>query len=325
MDREFEQKAGETEESRRLRWSARLNNSLINNFRGEWPTNWNGRPFSNTFWLRNPTVLDERLMDYSAGRETGIAEAFAARAIELRGHFVENFDVQRHFADPARAWDEAFRANDGGVSYLVRSLIPVCDPAIKRAQVRGQLEVQVRRLVDRLAGFHSAADGDARLKKRDLVHTVLRGLATCIQQQLFGELVAGAHRLKLIDQLSLDVRALENAANSKWEEIAERQVRTAASALNGYVSALGFDSLPLEERPGLPPNAPTRRVFESPKTPDGAPLLAEDPAPIYADYCKDWMRAFLQLAMDNVGYEGGREITAEQNETLGAILRAVPA
>ena len=54
-------------------------------------------------------------------------------------------------------------------------------------------------------------------------------------------------------------------------------------------------------------------------------FLNLDPAPIYADYCKDWMRAFLQLAMDNVGYEGGREITAEQNEMLGAILRAVPA
>ena len=60
------------------------------------------------------------------------------------------------------------------------------------------------------------------------------------------------------------MRALENAANAKWEEIAERQVRTAASALNGYVSALGFDQLPVDQRPGLPPNAPTRRVFESP-------------------------------------------------------------
>ncbi|HEY6981427.1 virulence factor SrfC family protein [Reyranella sp.] len=441
MDREFEQKAGETEESRRLRWSARLNNSLVNNFRGEWPTNWNGRPFDNTFWLRNPTVIDERLMDYRDGRELGVAEAFAQRAIELRGHFVENFDVQRHFVDPARAWDEAFKANDGGVSYLVKNLIPVCDPAIKRSQVRGQLEVQVRRLVHRLAGFHSAADGDARAKKRELVHTVLRGLATCIQQQLFGELVAalqvadsalrdiyfristarsaeqsdnrngrapgqvtqstgatvdlsaifadvfgeeegraappagvledraerfaheaaeywlenmrrigaddkalshfgvdrqhlgwlidelvvGAHRLKLIDQLSLDVRTLENAANAKWEDIAERQVRTAASALNGYVSALGFDRLPLDQRPGLPPHSPTRRVFQNPPVPVDGPVLSEDPAAIYADYCKDWMRAFLQLAMDNVGYEGGREITAEQNERLGAILRAVPA
>ena len=341
--------------------------------------------------------------------------------------------MRRHFADPARAWDEAFRANDGGVAYLVKSLIPVCDPAIKRAQVRGQLEVQLRRLVDRLAGFHSAADGDARTKKRDLVHTVLRGLATCIQQQLFGELVAalqvadsalrdiyfriatarasdepdgktgkppaqvaqstgaavdlgaifadvfgeedgrsappsgvledraerfareaaeywlenmrrigadekalshfgvdrqhlgwlidelvvGAHRLKLIDQLSLDVRALENAANAKWEDIAERQVRTAASALNGYVSALGFDRLPLDQRPGLPPNAPTRRVFEGPAPVEGAPMLSEEPASIYADYCRDWMRAFLQLAMDNVGYEGGREITRRAERAAG--------
>lgn len=443
MDREFEQKAGETEESRRLRWSARLGNSLVNNFRGEWPANWNGKPFDNTFWLRNPTVIDERLMNNDDGREGGIAEAFAQRAVELRGHFIHNADVKRHFADPARAWDEAFKPNDGGVSYLVKNLTPVCDPAIKRAQVRGQLEIQARRLVDRLAGFHSASDGDARAKKRDLVHTVLRGLATCIQQQLFGELVAalqiadgalrdiyfriatarpsdeqtagngkaggvvaqstgaavdlgaifadvfgddagrsapppsgvledraerfareaaeywlenmrrigadekalshfgvdrqhlgwlidelvvGAHRLKLIDQLSLDVRALENAANAKWEEIAERQVRTAASSLNGYISALGFDRLPLEQRPGLPPNAPTRRVFEhAAMTVDGVPRLSEDPAPIYADYCKDWMRAFLQLAMDNVGYEGGREITPEQNDQLGAILRAMPA
>ena len=76
------------------------------------------------------------------------------------------------------------------MSYLVNSLIPVCDPAIKRAQVRGQLDVQLHRLVDRLAGFHSAADGNSRAKKRELVHAVLRGLATCIQQQLFGELVA---------------------------------------------------------------------------------------------------------------------------------------
>jgi hypothetical protein len=440
MDREFEQKAGETEESRKLRWSARLNNSLINNFRGEWPSNWDGRPFNNSFWLRNPTVIDERLMDYDGGRELRVAEAFAARAIELRGHFVDNFDVRRHFADPTRAWDEAFKANDGGVSYLVKSLIPVCDPAIKRAQVRGQLEVQIHRLVDRLAGFHSAADGDARAKKRELVHTVLRGLATCIQHQLFGELVAalqvadaalreiyfristarpseesngngkptttvtqstgasidlgaifadvfgeeagrgappsgvledraerfaheaadywlenmrrvgadekalshfgvdrqhlgwlidelvvGAHRLKVIDQLSHEVRELENAANAKWEEIAERQVRTASSTLNGYVSALGFDQLPLDQRPGLPPNSPVRRVFEPPAMINGAPMLSEDPAPIYADYCKDWMRAFLQLAMDNVGYEGGREITPEQNDRLGAILRAVPA
>ncbi len=84
----------------------------------------------------------------------------------------------------------------------MKSLIPVCDPAIKRSQVRGQLEVQMKRLVDRLMGFHSAADGDARAKKRELVHSVLRGLATCIQQQLFGELLG---QLQVADSALRDI------------------------------------------------------------------------------------------------------------------------
>ena len=88
MDREFEQKAGETEESRRLRWSARLGNSLVNNFRGEWPLDWNGRPFNNSFWLRNPTVIDERLMDYDGGREVGIADSLIAD-FEGSGYFYD--------------------------------------------------------------------------------------------------------------------------------------------------------------------------------------------------------------------------------------------
>ena len=123
------------------------------------------------------------------------------------------------------------------------------------------------------------------------------------------------------------MRALENAANAKWEEIAERQVRTAASALNGYVSALGFDQLPLDQRPGLPPHAPTRRVFESPAAARRrADAAARTRSSIYADYCRDWMRAFLQLAMDNVGYEGGREITAGAERAAGRHpAPAVPA
>ena len=35
---------------------------------------------------------------------------------ELRRHFLENIEVQRPFPDPATAWDEAFRDNDGGVA-----------------------------------------------------------------------------------------------------------------------------------------------------------------------------------------------------------------
>ncbi len=443
MDREFEQKAGETEESRKMRWSARLNNSLVNNFRGEWPAQ-----------LERQAVRQQLLAAQSDGarraadgpdgsaRDWGCRDLLSPSApSSCAAYVVENFDVQRHFANPARAWDEAFKGQRRWRLLARKQPDPGgCDPAIKRAQVRWPA-----RGADSVASSIASPGSTARptvtrAPRSALVHTVLRGLANVIQQQLFGELVAalqvadtalreiyfriatarasdetptrngkpqgpvaqstgaavdlgaifadvfgeeaghhaptpsgvledraerfareaadywlenmrrvgadekalshygvdrqhlgwlidelivGAHRLKLIDQLSHEVRALENAANAKWEEIAERQVRTASSALNGYVSALGFDKLPIDQRPGLPPNAPTRRVFEHPTLmADGVPVLSEDPAPIYADYCKDWMRAFLQLAMDNVGYEGAAR--SRRSRTIASAPSCAP-
>ena len=272
MDREFEQKAGETEESRRLRWSARLGNSLVNNFRGEWPGNWNGKPFDNSFWLRNPTVIDERLMDYDGGRETGIAEAFASRAVELRSHFVENLEVRRHFANPAKAWDEAFRANDGGVGLSGEVPDAGVRPAIKRAQVRGQLEIQVRRLVDRLAGFHSADDGDARTKKRDLVQTVLRGLSTCIQQQLFGQLVAalqiGDGALRDIYFRIATARAADDQAAKAGKPANQAAQSTGASVDLGAIFAdvFGDEPAPLRHRRACWKTAPSASRARPPNT-----------------------------------------------------------
>ena len=438
MDREFEQKAGEVGDDIRMRWTARLNNSLINNFRGEWPRNWDGKPFRNSFWLRNPTVRDERLMRYAGdGREQGIADGFVERSGVLRRFFVENDLVGQHFAEPDRAWDEAFKSNDGGLSYIVERLTPVCDPAIKRAQVGGQLEAQIGRLTDRLAGFHNGADAGARQKKQALVEQVLRGLGGCIRAQRFGELVdrlqiaeedlrglyfrassaradasrkdngraapprdeavggsidlgdifgsvfgdsapaaggnvggavrdraqrfagdsieywqeslrrlasderaaalfgidrqhfgwlvdelvVGANRLRIGDRLAQQVRAVENNANAKWEDVAERQVQASASSINRFVDWLGFDAVARDQRPGLPPQAPTRRVFDaSAHLTDAGPALREDPLPIYTTFCADWMRAFVQLALDNVGYEGGRDLTPAQNDQLGLIL-----
>ena len=203
MDREFEQKAGETEESRRLRWSR-----PAQQFAGQqFPRRVAGQ-------LERQAVR-QHLLAAQSDRHRRAADGLRRRP---RGRHRRGLRrARRRAARPFRREPRGAgaispirrapgtrpsSANDGGVSYLVKSLIPVCDPAIKRAQVRGQLEVQVRRLVDRLAGFHSASDGDARAKKRDLVHTVLRGLATCIQQQLFGELVAA---LQIADTALRDI------------------------------------------------------------------------------------------------------------------------
>lgn len=168
MDAEFVKKEGVEDKDKD--WGIRLDSSLLKNFRGEWPTDWDGKPFRNLFWLRNPTITDERVMSYSgegaAKREQGIAESFRGRYAALHDTFVGNEIVRRHFENPEESWNEAFRINDGGISHLVRRLTPICDPATKTAQVRNRL-VEVRAdIVRELERFHVAGDVEARLAQR---------------------------------------------------------------------------------------------------------------------------------------------------------------
>ena len=70
-------------------------------------------------------------------------EHVAARAAPFlaprRAAFLANKSVSSHFADPERAWTEALRENDGGISYIAAQLRPVCDPALKAEQIAGRL------------------------------------------------------------------------------------------------------------------------------------------------------------------------------------------
>ena len=56
-----------------------------------------------------------------------------------------------------------------------------------------------------------------------------------------------------------------------------------------------------------------------------APPLGEEPLAIYNIFCADWMRSLLQLAMDNVGFEGGRDrVPNPLLEPLNYLGRQVP-
>jgi hypothetical protein len=140
-------------------------------------------------------VLDERLMDHGRQRETSASPTRSPSArSKLRQHFVD--ELRRAGAtspDPARAWDEGLQANDGGRLAISceqpdpglrpgRSSVPRC---------AAQLEVQVRRLGRPPGRLPQRRRRRRQAKKASISCTpVLRGLATCIQQQLFGELVA---------------------------------------------------------------------------------------------------------------------------------------
>jgi hypothetical protein len=191
FDMEFEEKRGrrEDEPGQGTRWATRIEAS-ITRFLGlehAWPQEWTpGRPFGNTFWLRNPNVAARALLSYDAeGRETGALDP--ARMRRLREEFLATPEVRRHFADPARAWDEAMRLSDGGVTYLAERLAPVCNPALKRGQVAARLAALARQLVARLDPFHVSDDrATERAKRKAEGQALVPHLAACLQAQRFG-------------------------------------------------------------------------------------------------------------------------------------------
>lgn len=190
FDKEFEKKGGAEDSVER--WSTRLKTTIFE-FLGlghDWPGEWTpGTPFNNTFWLRNPEVMDEGLLDYDAERrETGFREP--ERMAALKANFLANPDVRKHFADPARAWEAGMALNDGGIGYISERLRPVCNPALKRRQVQAQLADLARRMAGRLEPYHVSGDLDAELaKRRAEARAAGRQLLACAEAQAFGLLL----------------------------------------------------------------------------------------------------------------------------------------
>src|SRR5262249_22164723 len=139
FDRRFEEAKGKADSSEE-RWSAAIQTSLTSFFasgRDNWVEEWRpGTPFNNCFWLRNPNFIAPGLMRYTnppERRELGVLEP--ERIGQFKREYLDNKEVGRHFHDPERSWEEAFKLNDGGISFIANSLFPVCRPELKRQQI----------------------------------------------------------------------------------------------------------------------------------------------------------------------------------------------
>ncbi len=191
FDMEFEVKGGAEDSVER--WSTRLKTTIFE-FLGlghDWPAEWTpGRAFANTFWLRNPEVKNKGLLDYDeGGREVGFREP--GRVAELRANFLANPDVQRHFADPERAWEAGMALNDGGIGLIAERLRPVCNPQTKREQVRAALAAQAGAIAASLRPYYVSSDVEAELQKRLAeARGVAMGLTEAAKRQAFGLLLS---------------------------------------------------------------------------------------------------------------------------------------
>lgn len=244
MDMEFEKKAGSP--SVETRWTTRLESSLVNFFGQvhDWPQNWDGtHPFNNVFLLRNPNFLCEAIFDYADRRETGIRQEQQAFVEEVRQSFMHSPLVQKHVADPERAWQAAMTLNDGGVGLLRQSLRPLCNPELKRQQISGSLAEKCDRLRTGLAPFYRTDDREElRRQKEQLSRLLVSQMAKVAEKQLFGEFL---RRLQVRDFDLYEICLNARQSPDEGQTAAPAQVVGARVSANDILGDIFGDDAPV--------------------------------------------------------------------------------
>ncbi|MEO1091059.1 MAG: virulence factor SrfC family protein [Pseudomonadota bacterium] len=176
-DMEFQEKEGEGADSRRGKWDRRLQASLLELYGPDgWPDDWDGAPFANTLFLRNPGVKQVHLMDYADVEsldEVGPAVAAARLIGDYETAFLDSDVVARHVTRKEAVWNAALMPNDGGVAFLVERLGEVLEPGLKSRQAAERLGEVAAGLASALNGFHHA-EGDLARQEKDAAMQALR-------------------------------------------------------------------------------------------------------------------------------------------------------
>lgn len=193
FDRRFEEAAGRAENSDE-RWTSAISTTLTGLFgtgRDNWVKEWRpGEAFNNVFWMRNPYFRAPGLMKYEDQRNE-VALLEPDRIARMKVEYKDNELVRRHVRDREKAWDEALKLNDGGISYLANELEPVCRPELKLVQLRKRLTDIQKHLHELIAEYHvTGSQEDEVAKRRKAAETALRGLRSAIAGQRFMHLIA---------------------------------------------------------------------------------------------------------------------------------------
>ena len=153
-------------------WTAALKNVLVDLFGKDadnWVANWRpGQPFNNFYWFRNPSYKARGLMTFDENdNERGILDP--GRIEKAKASYLQNDLINKHIAEPARAWDEAFKVQDGGASYLAEKLQPVSGPEAKVAQLRVNLGEAKKRLLEAITDYRTTDNLEDVVGKRKAV------------------------------------------------------------------------------------------------------------------------------------------------------------
>jgi hypothetical protein len=191
-----------------LRWTTAIEPPLIDMFargRDPWPLEWVPEsPFSNCYWLRNPGWPAHDIIRYEGKVEVGYVDRVRQGRKpldELKVVYMQNALVQRHFSNPAAAWDAALSLNDGGIGFIAAALEPVCRPEVKLAVIVAKLSDSRRQMYEALREFYVAEDeAEAeRKKRRERATVAVREFRHVVERARFGH---------FLSEMQIDVGAI---------------------------------------------------------------------------------------------------------------------
>ena len=165
----------------------------------------------------------------------------------------------------------------------------------------------------------------------------LLGFDKKLMDAVVAEVIVGAYRAHVLEQLSAAVSKCSET-NARRERLAERQVLEVQIVLRDFVSWFGYFTQPVTERPASrarhgnpvfgfypPVNSLTPQALYEPEPEHYLPTLPEKVGVPAMTFLTDWMSALAAMTEANAGHGAGSEITPEQNERLGQVLKAYKA
>lgn len=202
FDMDLQSKGGDSESSERQRWPDRIKSSLLERFGNlDWVADWDGKPFNNIYWLRNPEIKDTAYMAYDGGVEIGINPSHADRLNKLKTYFTEDELVQKHFNNPDESWDSAMIPGDGGITRIVSGVDRLSNPLFRAKNLRDKSLKIAESLLSRLDQYFNEGRDQEVAKKVEIYANLKTALSTLIRDK---------NIWKLLDHMNLTLEELRS-------------------------------------------------------------------------------------------------------------------
>lgn len=123
-----------------VRWDSRLKTNFAEFFgrSGTWVKEWDEeKPFQNCFWVRNPNVQQTVFGRDKEGQEFVRDEE---QLTQIMQEYLSNENIQKHFANPAEAWDRSASPGQSGIPYLIEKIKKGIKPTAKVVQLHANLK-----------------------------------------------------------------------------------------------------------------------------------------------------------------------------------------